>query len=59
VPATANLTIVDVEMVDFENKVRFGMNFINHRGRYGKVVHMNERPLSGFGGSSLNGRNWR
>jgi hypothetical protein len=33
VPATANLTIVDVEMVDYENKVRFGMNFINHRGR--------------------------
>jgi hypothetical protein len=24
VPATANLTIVDVETVDFENKVRFG-----------------------------------
>jgi hypothetical protein len=41
VPGTANLTIVDVEMVDFENKVRFGMNFISHRGRYGRVVHMN------------------
>jgi hypothetical protein len=41
VPATANLTIVDVEMVDFENKVRSGMNVINHRGRYGRVVHMN------------------
>jgi hypothetical protein len=33
VPATASLTIADVEMVDFENKVRFGMNFMNHRGR--------------------------
>jgi len=36
VPATANLRIVD-----FENKVRFGMNFINHRGRYERLVHMN------------------
>jgi hypothetical protein len=35
------------------------MNFINHRGPYGTVVHMNSRPLSGLGGSSLNGRDWR
>jgi hypothetical protein len=41
VRATANLTIVGVEMVDFENKVRFGVNFISHRGRFGKVVHIN------------------
>jgi hypothetical protein len=26
VPATANLTIGDVKMVDFETRVRFGMN---------------------------------